>query len=32
MVLLLIESGTPINALDANYGTPLDAVAYVLEA
>ena len=29
MVSLLIESGAPINALDANHSTPLDAAAFV---
>ena len=29
MVSLLIEAGAPINVLDANHGTPLDAVVFV---
>jgi len=29
MVSLLIESGAPMNELDANHGTPLDAVVFI---
>ena len=29
MVSLLIEYGAPINVLDANHSTPLDAVVYI---
>ena len=32
MVSLLIEAGASINALDGNYGTPLDAAIFAWRA